>query len=44
MGVEDLSLTPIMNLEGERPSLEPVPFILRYLPPFLARTQYLKAP
>ena len=35
-GVRDFSLTPVLNFEGERPWLEPVPFILLYLLPFLA--------
>ena len=43
MEVGDLSLTPILNFEGERPWLEPLPFTLLYLLPFPARTQYLKA-
>ena len=36
IGVRDFSLTPILNFEGERPWLEPVPFILLHLLPFLA--------
>lgn len=30
MGVGDLSLTPILNFEGERPWLEPVPHYSYY--------------
>ena len=35
-GVRNLFLTPVLNFEGERPWLEPVPFILLHLLAFLA--------
>ena len=43
MGVGDLSLTPIMNFEGERLQARTGPFYPPPPSPFLGRAQYLKA-
>ena len=43
MGVGDLSLTPILDFEGERLQARTAPFYSPPPSPFLGRAQYLKA-